>query len=93
MEVTVKRKNIDLPIDILQKLSEKAMAQGQSLKAYIEQVLISNANDSINNPSPSGDSWFDNPQNKEEIKLGIADLKAGKSKNYSMDEIKALLGV
>lgn len=30
----LKRKNIDLPIDTLQKLSLMAVAQGKSLKAY-----------------------------------------------------------
>lgn len=47
METTLKRKNIDLPVDTLKKLSIMAVAQGKSLKAYIEQLLISKAN-SIN---------------------------------------------
>ena len=63
--LNIKRKNIDLPVDTLQKLSIMAVAQGKSLKKYIETVLISKAN-AINveiseNPSPSGDQWFDNP--------------------------------
>ena len=40
MDTTLKRKNIDLPVDTLKKLSLMAVAQGKSLKAYIEQVLI-----------------------------------------------------
>ncbi|MDE6205730.1 MAG: hypothetical protein K2F66_06400, partial [Duncaniella sp.] len=56
--VNLKRKNIDLPIDTLQKLSIMAVAQGKSLKNYIETILISKA-DTITvevseNPSPSG---------------------------------------
>ena len=44
METIIKRKNIDLPIEVLQKLSLMAVAQGRSLKAYIEQILINKAN-------------------------------------------------
>ena len=66
MDTTLKRKNIDLPVDTLKKLSLMAVAQGKSLKAYIEQVLISKANgitiEVSENPSPSGDKWFDDPE-------------------------------
>lgn len=59
METTLKRKNIDLPVEVLQKLSLMAVAQGRSLKAYIEQLLIAKANSITievhENPSPSGD--------------------------------------
>ena len=59
MDTTLKRKNIDLPVDTLKKLSLMAVAQGKSLKAYIEQVLISKANgitiEVSENPSPSVD--------------------------------------
>ena len=45
--VNIKRKNIDLPIDALQKLSIMAVAQGKSLKSYIESILISNVEGQI----------------------------------------------
>ena len=95
METTLKRKNIDLPVDTLKKLSIMAVAQGKSLKAYIEQLLISKAN-SINievseNPSPSGDTWFDNPENMESVKRGINEMKAGKGRTCTTEEIKNLL--
>ena len=35
-----KRKNIDLPADVLQKLSVLAASQGKSLKAFIEHLLV-----------------------------------------------------
>lgn len=65
--LNIKRKNIDLPIDTLQKLSLLAVAQGKSLKNYIETVLIAKA-DSVavevsENPSPSGDTWFNDHEN------------------------------
>lgn len=93
----IKRKNIDLPVDTLQKLSIMAAAQGRSLKNYIETLLISKAdNISIEvcqNPSPSGDAWFDNPDNIASVKRGMAEMKDGKGRAYSMDEIRSLLDV
>ena len=35
-----KRKNIDLPVETLQKLSIMAASQGKSLKAFIESLLV-----------------------------------------------------
>lgn len=95
--LNIKRKNIDLPVDTLQKLSIMAAAQGRSLKNYIETLLISKAdNISIEvseNPSPSGDTWFDNPDNIASVKRGMAEMKEGKGRAYSMDEIRSLLDV
>lgn len=93
----IKRKNIDLPVDTLQKLSLMAVAQGKSLKKYIESILIMKANSIAvevrENPSPSGDTWFDNPENIESVNRGIAQMNAGKGKAYSMEEIRNILGV
>ncbi|OJU48477.1 MAG: hypothetical protein BGN96_11700 [Bacteroidales bacterium 45-6] len=99
METTTskrKRKNIDLPAEAFTKLSILASAQGKSLKAYIENLLISKA-DSLKieispNPSPSGDPWFDDPENLAIVKQGIEDIKRGDSKVFAMEEIEKLLG-
>lgn len=95
--LNIKRKNIDLPVDTLQKLSIMAVAQGKSLKKFIETLLISKANtvsvEVSENPSPSGDPWFNDPENMASVNKGIAEQKAGKGRAYSMDEIKELLGV
>ncbi len=95
--LNIKRKNIDLPVDVLQKLSIMAVAQGKSLKKYIETLLIAKA-DSVSvevseNPSPSGDPWFNDPENMKSVNRGIAEMKAGGGKAYSMEEIRNLLGV
>ena len=95
--VNIKRKNIDLPVDTLQKLSVMAIAQGKSLKNYIETLLIKKA-DSIKveiseNPSPSGDAWFNDPKNIDSVKRGIAEMEAGKGKAYSTDDLRKLLEV
>lgn len=97
METIIKRKNIDLPVEVLQKLSLMAVAQGRSLKAYIEQILINKAN-SISvevreNPSPSEDEWFENSANIESVERGIKEMNDGQGRAYTMDEIRKSLGV
>lgn len=95
--LNIKRKNIDLPVEALQKLSILAAAQGKSLKKFIETLLISKANtvtvDISENPSPSGDPWFNDPENIASVNRGIAEMKAGKGRAYSMEEIRELLGL
>lgn len=95
--LNIKRKNIDLPVDTLQKLSIMAVAQGRSLKNFIETILIAKANsvavEVSENPSPSGDPWFNDPENMASVRRGIAEMKAGKGRAYSIDEIRTLLGV
>ena len=95
--VNMLRKNIDLPVDVLQKLSLMAVAHGKSLKAYIESILISKANkvniEITENPSPSGDEWFDDPRNIAALQEGITQYKEGRTKTCSMDEVRDLLGL
>lgn len=95
--INLKRKNIDLPVETLQKLSIMAVAQGKSLKKYIEALLIAKADtvtiDVTENPSPSGDPWFDDPRNIEMLRHGIEDMKAGKGKAFTIEEIREILGV
>ncbi len=97
MEVAIKRKNIDLPVDVLQKLSLAAVSKSMSLKAYIEDILISKANqisvEVTENPSPSGDEWFDDPENLRMVYEGIEQMKRGEMKAYTRDEIEKLLGL
>jgi hypothetical protein len=94
-QAVIKRKNIDLPVEILQKLSLMAVANCKSLKAYIENILINKANN-INievseNPSPSNDDWFKNSANLEEVERGIGMVREGKTKYYSVKQLKDLL--
>ena len=81
-----KRKNIDLSVDTLKKLSIMAASQGKSVKAFIENLLETKANslsiEVSTNPSPSGDPWFDDPENMASVMRGIEDDKTGQS--YSL---------
>lgn len=74
-----------------------AVAQGKSLEKFIETILISKA-DSIavevtENPSPSGDKRFDDAENMASVKRGIEEMKSGKGKAYTMDEIRKALEI
>ena len=92
-----KRKNIDLPVETLQKLSIMAASQGKSLKAFIESLLVAKANagcDEVStNPSPSGDGWFDDPDNMASVMRGIEDAKQGRTKAYTIDEMRKMLDI
>ncbi len=79
-----KRKNIDLPVETLQKLSIMAASQGKSLKAYIENILIAKADTlqlEVHNPSPSGDEFFSYPENLNETADRVNEYKKGKTKS------------
>ena len=92
-----KRKNIDLSVDTLKKLSIMDASQGKSVKAFIENLLETKANslsiEVSTNPSPSGDPWFDDPENMASVMRGIEDAKQGRVTAYTIDDIKNLLGV
>lgn len=82
MTLQKKRKNIDLPIDVLQKLSIMAAAQGKSLKAFIENVLISKADalkTEVKNPSPSDDDYFTDAANLTEVEERVKTYREGKA--------------
>ena len=89
-----KRKNIDLPVETLQKLSIMAASQGKSLKAYIENILVAKADTlqlEVQNPSPSDDEFFSYPENLNETVERVNEYKRGKTKSKvilkSVDDI------
>lgn len=93
-----KRKNIDLPLDAWKKLSIMAAAQGKSLKAFVEGVLLAKA-DALtlevvaserpasakcrpyDNPSPSGDLYFEDAGNRAELRERVEYYQKGESKD------------
>lgn len=62
-----------------------------SLKKYIEGVLLDKAK--MKSPSPSGDSWFDNPENMRLVKQGMQDIEQGKCVRYTQADFKTKFGV
>ena len=86
MEATLRRQSIDLPADVLARLSELAVESGKSLKSYMEGVLVNTAQ-RAGNPSPSGDTWFDDPENIQMILTGKKQIEQGKCTSYTADEL------
>lgn len=91
MDITLQRSNIDLPADVMQQLSQLALSSGKSLKSYMEAVLTTKAHEA--RISPSGDTWFDNPENIRIVKHGIEQLQRGEGKTYTANELSARLGL
>lgn len=60
------------------------------MKSYTEANTVTV--EVCENPSPSGDPWFDNQENLASVHRGLAEMKAGKGKSYSIDEIRETLG-
>ena len=67
-----------------------AASHDKSLEAFIENTSTAKADnisvEASTNPSPSGDSWFDDPKNMESVMRGIEDAEQEKTKAYSMDD-------
>lgn len=81
-----------LRVEISNKKSEKvvlAVLKALDLRYQVEDKAFT----TTENPSPSGDKWFLDPENIAMIEKGIADIKAGRAKEYSLAEIKGLLGI
>ena len=92
MNTTLQPPNITLPEEALQKLYAKALHNGMSLKAYIEGLLIEDANapSFAERVSPSADAWFDHPQNVAAVRRGLQQQAAGLAQSFSIEEIKRL---
>jgi hypothetical protein len=71
--VEKKRKNIDIPIDTFRNLSIRAVAEGKSLKSYIENLLVAEANTVSDEElyqylvknKPQGDVYLNETEQKE----------------------------
>lgn len=70
---------------------------GVSLSEAVEQAI-----DSLhqrmetacrNNPSPSGDPWWDDPENVAKVERALEQERQGLGKIYTREEIRQLLGL
>ena len=59
-------------------------------KKLVELVVTEKLDE---NPSPSNDPWFDDPENMKKVLRGIQDWKDGKVTERSVEEVKEFLGV
>lgn len=92
-----KKKLIELPVDVCKILAIQAAAMGISLKKHIENIIITKTESwKINtkeNPSPSGDDWFNDPQNISMVMEGIEEYKLGETIPMSIEDIDKKLGL
>lgn len=74
----------------------KNRKQLTAIKAFLKALDVSFRKDdekSLPNPSPSGDKWFLDPKNIEEVEKGMADVKAGRFTHVKKEDLKSLLGL
>ena len=91
MDITVKRKNIGLLFDVLERLAAMACKSGKTLKGNMESVLTSKSEEK--GISLSGDTWFDDQENIRVVKHLITQLENGEGTVYTASELKKRLGV
>ncbi|MDR2979680.1 MAG: prevent-host-death protein [Bacteroidales bacterium] len=72
------------------ELAEKERVIIKRGKKLVELVVTEKLDE---NPSPSGDPWFDNPENLAHVLQGIEDAKAGRVVKMSTDDVKSMLGL
>ena len=79
----------------LSKYLQMAFTEKIALKSKKGIIELMPSNEIRLNPSPSGDTWFDNPRNMAELNRAIEELKTGKAdlKEFSNDDIKDLFPV
>ena len=91
MELSIQSSTVGLPADIMERLSQLALSSGKSLKSYMESVLTDKATES--DVSPSGDKWFDDPENMRIVMHGIEQARRGEGKTYTASQLSSRLGL
>lgn len=72
----------------------KSWAREQLTNGTIREDLeVNNWKASKNSVSPSNDSWFDDARNMKMVQEGIEQLKAGRGKIYTADELNSRFGL
>jgi hypothetical protein len=91
------RKNLDINTEVLRCAKIAAADAGISVKRYLENLLelhvpkIEIRKKHVN-PSPSGDPWFDDPENIKMIEEAEQELREGKGIKMTLEDIDRLLG-
>lgn len=78
----------------MSKYLKMAITEHIAIKSPAGIFDITPSKDVRINPSPSGDSYFDNKENLRDIEIGMQEAKEGKYKLYnSEEELKRMLGL
>lgn len=95
ISIDKRRKAVDIPEDSIRSLALAAASKGISVKRYMENIIISQAekiDSALENPSPSGDSYFTDQRNIENIQYAVEQSKQGKASSVrSKAELYKLL--
>jgi hypothetical protein len=90
------RKNLDISNEVLRCAKIAAANAGISVKRYLENLLelhvpkIEIRKKHVN-PSPSGDPWFDDPENIKMLEQADQEIREGKLRKMSVEEINRVL--
>jgi hypothetical protein len=92
------RKNLDINTEVLRCAKIAAADAGISVKRYLENLLelhvpkIEIRKKHVN-PSPSGDPWFDDPENIKMLEKSDQEFREGKYGEMTLEEIGQRLGL
>ncbi len=75
------------------KVKYRSKKELSTLKKVLSALDFEVIDDEFKNPSPSGDKWFENPENLELIKIGEKQLREGKGILLTKELQKELLGL
>jgi hypothetical protein len=90
------RKNLDISNEVLHSAKIAAATAGVSVKRYLENLLELHVpkfevHKKHVNPSPSGDPWFDDPENLKMIEEAAQEIREGKGIKFTQADLDELL--
>ncbi len=72
---------------------KRALTERIAVKSPSGIFEIKPSTEIFTNPSPSGDTFYDNPKNVEHLNKAIEEAHTEGAKRYSWDEIKQEVGI
>lgn len=63
--------NLGFSAEIIKELDRQASVRGMSLRKYLKNAISALVPNKSNSLSPSGDPWYDVPENVEQLKKDI----------------------
>lgn len=89
--------SVMVPAPVLHQFYDCASARRQDVNELVsdllEEELRREDERRAKSMSPSGDPWFDDPENVAAVMEGLEDAKAGRVQAYTLEELKEMLGL
>lgn len=83
---------ITFDADTVRQLQDRATRLKRELNTLIEEILRLYLLPSFN-PSPSGDPWFDDPENMAIFLRGVEEERQGLSTEHTIEELREMIGL